>query len=588
MGTSLGNLQVLNATQEQVSALMPGAVVGRWSERFVTVLDDTFGLGSVDSPARALSKQLPQAAVLSVGLVDSDLLELAVWQGGKRLTVRAHLPYDGVSKRGDPRKFCQALGLPPEDEKRLKAVWAKGDAEEQLELTAALVGAPLWSGTDALPRGEEVRDAARVDRWLAQRPDPPKVKNRTRAQVIQELAGFCPELYSALETNSRTFLFHQACVGGGFRQEEDRVFHAGADGLLEEWPEWGADIHKYVEDFASHGMHTDVKVLERGGRSLCVMGGFLLDRDDWGEGYFSPGSSVVARDAWETLPRPMVFTLDGKACGLVDFWPLDDGGAVVVLEQDMGIREGRELVRCAPDGAILWRRGLSEAQKQEHFSLAHGGLFWLEAGEQFIGLDLDGRESVRFPRAKGNIKLVELLNCQDGPEELWAVNWWHDWEARRSGYELLRLDQTGVLLQKAPLPAYLSNGVGGLAFLRDRILFLSYNEGLWLLDRADLSVKAGIADHRAYIEAVADGAGRLWVQVGGSTMEAYDQNLNLLSRHRLKGEVFSRYLDGQGRLCAVTYSECKGKHDVAFDSEGNMYTPGYDKNKEIVRVWRLA
>lgn len=64
--------------------------------------------------------------------------------------------------------------------------------------------------------------------------------------------------------------------------------------------------------------------------------------------------------------------------------------------------------------------------------------------------------------------------------------------------------------------------------------------------------------------------------------------LNLLSRHRLKGVVLSRYLDGQGRLCAVTYSERGKKHGFALDESGNFYSPGYDKNKEIIRVWRLA
>ena len=71
-------------------------------------------------------------------------------------------------------------------------------------------------------------------------------------------------------------------------------------------------------------------------------------------------------------------------------------------------------------------------------------------------------------------------------------------------------------------------------------------------------------------------------------MEAYDQDLKLLSRHRLKGSIMGRYLDDQGRLCAVTYSESKGKNDVRFDDEGNLYFPGFDKNKEIVRVYRLS
>lgn len=189
MGTFLGNLTVLGAPTEAVAALLPGTTVGRWSERFVTVLHDSYGMGTVERPARTLSKALPQATVLSTALVDSDLLELTVWQGGNRVTTRAHFPYDGVSKRGDAKRFCAALGLPEEDIPRLKALWAKGDAEEQLELTANLLGAPLYCDTQAVPTEIVRRDARRVDDWLAQRPDPPKVRNQTKAQLIQELTG---------------------------------------------------------------------------------------------------------------------------------------------------------------------------------------------------------------------------------------------------------------------------------------------------------------------------------------------------------------------------------------------------------------
>lgn len=229
MGTFLGNLQVLNPGVEEVSALFPKSLVDRWSERFVSVLDEKFQLGTVDRPARKLSKKLPEAVVLSVGLVDSDLLELAVWQNGKRLTARAHFPYDGVSKRGDPKVFCAALDLPPEDEKRLKAVWARGSAEEQLGLTGALLGVQLYADPRCVPEKTAVRDEACVDNWLAQHPDPPKVKNKTRAELIQELnLG----VFGYGWDDKGGYLFYPPLEDRWGEEGSGQVWDAGPDGTL--------------------------------------------------------------------------------------------------------------------------------------------------------------------------------------------------------------------------------------------------------------------------------------------------------------------------------------------------------------------
>lgn len=39
-------------------------------------------------------------------------------------------PYEGTNKAENPAVFCAALGLPTKDEKRLRAVWKKGNATD--------------------------------------------------------------------------------------------------------------------------------------------------------------------------------------------------------------------------------------------------------------------------------------------------------------------------------------------------------------------------------------------------------------------------------------------------------------------------
>ena len=571
MGAFLGNLQVWGAAREEVAALLPRALVGQWSEHFVTALDERYGMGTVDRPARKLSKELPEAVVLSVALSDSDLLELAVWQGGKQLTVRAHFPYDGVSKRGNPKKFCQAFRLPPEDERRLKAVWAKGNAEEQLDLTAALLGTPLYADPRMVPEIPVARDEGYVDRWLAEHPDPPKVKNQTRAEEIQTLAGYSVEWRESGRSELRALLCHRPNAEGGHDPKRDVLLCPAPSGYLEEWenfrPLAGLECH----------------VSQSGDRF------FVWSQREYHETEMV--TSTVWADSDRVLPCPFSFLLDGVSRECCWFVGMEDGGLIADLvsvdaqQRPWEIIVPEELVRYTSAGEVQWRVILQDKTKNRTVEMLHNGLIWLMEDKDWVGIDqLDGRERVRIPRKWD----VELMDIPSGEDELWAAKNCVEQESWKVKWWLIRMDLAGNIRQEGELPASLLPKQKNLTFWENYIIFQSFKSGLWLLDRNTLAVRHGIPDHREYVGTVVDRAGRLWVQIGNSTVEAYDRELKLLSRHRLKGEIMAWYLDDHGRLCVVTYSECKGKHDIRFDGAGDFYYPNFDPEKEIVRVYRLS
>ena len=122
MGTKLGNIHIRNASLEEVSALLPGALVGRWDEGFVSAYQEDYQLGMVEQAGQRLSRKLPDATVLTAAIFDDDVAAFAVFQAGKRSTYHLLDPYEGQNKAGNPKVFCEALGLPTEDEKRLKVI----------------------------------------------------------------------------------------------------------------------------------------------------------------------------------------------------------------------------------------------------------------------------------------------------------------------------------------------------------------------------------------------------------------------------------------------------------------------------------
>lgn len=559
MGTFLGNLTVLGSDVETVSALLPGTTVGQWSERFVTVLHESYGMGeALDRPARKLSKALPWAVVLASALVDSDLLELTVWQGGKRVTTRGHFPYDGVPKRGDPKKFCAALGLPEEDEARLKAVWAKGNAEEQLELTAALLGAPLYCDTRAVPQEMHRRDAVQVDEWLAQRPDPPKVKNRTKAEIVQELAGLTVE-YSNVNSIEEYFVFTPVEYEGKYFGDVDTAMFRWENGVLapvasflpEEWRR----TNRWCRWVTYHEIGED--------RVLAVGNEMVEDSPSQRHGE----TAGIIGDSTRLLDCPLELTLDGNR-RYVDpsMWSMPDGGILLTYSAIWHFGDElapAELVRYAPNGAILWRRSLHQVGSPV---MLWGGRLWMDRGqdacpgEHYYALDLDGQEGLSIalpplPQEKDFVFHYTLLKEQPLEDELWVVRSALDCRVCKESYTLFRLTNRGELLGQHPLPGRLTNDLSHVVVLPERVFLASFQEGLWTLDRKDFSVCAAVADHREYCGLIADGHGRVWTLVGSGTWEGYDQDLNLLSRHRLKGYTFDYQLDTDGNLRVLTCDE---------------------------------
>ena len=188
MGTTLANLHILGGNLEELRHLMPGAVVGVWSAGCVSVFAPDLAPVQADKRARALSGRIPQP-VLSVWLFDSDAVGFSVFREGKRIAAHVHDP-GGYQAMGNIPLFCRTWGLPEEDVPRLRAVWRKGDAEAQLDLTACLLGLPLAHDSEILPERLCRRETGPVDQWIRKRPAPPRIRNQAKAELIQEIAMF--------------------------------------------------------------------------------------------------------------------------------------------------------------------------------------------------------------------------------------------------------------------------------------------------------------------------------------------------------------------------------------------------------------
>lgn len=506
MGTTLESIHIPNGDAELVRRILPETVVGMWSERFVSAFPinhEKIG-GAL---ARRISKYV-EAAVLDATIYDSDVVEFAIYQRGKR--VFRHMPApDGGKSRPDVRKFCALLGLEPEDADRLRKIWNTADAEEQLELTATVLGAPLEYGPDELPEQTVCRDIQKVDEWIKGIAKPPKINNTTQAGLIQEIKHF------RLTVNGRDM------VRSPFYYMSDEPWFADCIHHKTVWWKTCADGTLTPAGETNQSMH----YREEQGRLIGIS-----YKDE------------VLFDSMGTLPQDF--------SNISWFYILDQGRTLVPQEG----RADHLLTCCDAEGNRLW----THYRDAEY--LGCGGekiLLRIDAEREGSSASIVKSVDARTGKTLGwtvlDTHMVHFHGYQDGA---WWVSYFEDREDDPRSW-LVKLDQDAQILGKTPIE---STFLQDMAFSPDGSLaYLYFYQKKVQVIRTDTLTEVGeIKDRSLRIHCGTDRQGRAWMRCAGSTMEAWDRELKTpLARHKLKGVVEGVHFDEAGNLCAAAWDKKK-------------------------------
>lgn len=551
MGTKLGNLQIRGASVEEVSALLPKALVGQWAEGVVSVYHEDFQWGTVEREGKKLSRKLPGAVVLAAALFDDDVVSFELFQAGKRLTAHLLNPYEEQNILGKPGVFCEALGLPAEDEKRLKVLWKKGDACEQLEMTALLLGLPLWADAECLPEKKVVRDIAAVDAWIAERPDPPKIKSVSKAEVIQELQGLtvdssCCSLVRAPGCFCQVFALGETEIWGG--QEEIQLWAPAADGTL----------HCAVKMTIADNQRCHIQYYFSPKRILAAVNNRHNEPIPNYPGAFQGklDSTYLIFDSDKRFPLPLLLSKE-----MCDCIPTADGGIWTFISDRE--KPGR-LLRYGPEGKRVYEKTIGPCGHS--IAMTQDRLYTLRVEN---GTDPTGQDSFHFFCYDGE---GNLCGEQDLPwnTELMALDREGGlWLGENLGRSIVHLDRDlNILSRSSVLTSERDYHVLDMDLSKDKetVFLTSFKKGIFLLDAKDLSILQAKMTRDTVYGAAIDGQGRFWAGVSESTLEAYDRNLQTISRHRLKGSIMTLCRNDQGDLMAYTH----------------------DRKRNIFRVYRIA
>lgn len=506
MGSKFCNLNVFGGDLAAVEAQCPGlaarAVVPGWIS---AAGDDETDWGEIRKLAKRMSKD---GTVLYTEYFDDDYVDFSVYRDGRRAARHVPAEYEGAPRAaGKPRAWAELFGLSPEMEKALRTVFQETSPERSLRLLECVLGCPLWVDGEFLadaqpPEPDYLRD------YLAQKAAEKKIKNATKLTLLDEQVGDFDYTYPQLrwEDGDRKSIW--AVRDGKLR----RLFEAELPGrvsaasegegefllvlnqaiMLPEEDSDGTDYrnHYWAYFLSEDGILRDTLDL---GEEAAALGGFL-DRD----------RIFLDRDCYDLRAHRREWSLAEEQTEEDSFMPCHlHGGRLALCYNicDAGGERRRHLATFLPDGSEQATRELPRDYWGSGI-LAYGDGLLLNLGRELVYYDAYLTERWR----------MEL------PGSTWCF-----------GSNEMRLDETTETL-----------------YLDDFKRVLSID-----LRRRQIRAERKPADREGcYLKWVLPGVGVVML-VGDSTIQVWDADLKLISRHRTKGAI-TRFLRQDGKTFLLT------------------------------------
>ena len=506
MGSKFCNLNIYHGDLAAVEAQCPGlaarAVVPGWIS---AAGDDETDWGEIRKLAKRMSKD---GTVLYTEYFDDDYVDFSVYRDGRRAARHVPAEYEGAPRAaGKPRAWAELFGLSPEMEKALRTVFQETSPERSLRLLECVLGCPLWVDGAFLadaqpPEPDYLRD------YLAQKAAEKKIKNATKLTLLDEQVGDFDYTYPLLrwEDDDRKSVW--AIREGKLRKLFERELPGAVKTVLEREgillvllnqavaiPEENTRCMSYRNHYwawllSEDGTLRDTLDL---GEEAAALGGFL-DRD----------RIFLDRDCYDLRAHRREWSLAEEQTEEDSFMPCHlHGGRLALCYNicDAGGERRRHLATFLPDGSEQATRELPRDYWGSGI-LAYGDGLLLNLGRELVYYDAYLTERWR----------MEL------PGSTWCF-----------GSNEMRLDETTETL-----------------YLDDFKRVLSID-----LRRRQIRAERKPADREGcYLKWVLPGVGVVML-VGDSTIQVWDADLKLISRHRTKGAI-TRLLRQDGKTFLLT------------------------------------
>lgn len=189
MGAKFANIQIKNGNIESVKNLCPAVyTISSLSNGWITITGPGLEWGTAQPEAKRISKEI-DCSILSVEYFDDDFVEFAIFKKGKKVAGHTPAEYEGFPRSlGKPKKFAEALELGSDNEKILKVIFKEQSPEICVHLMESLLACVLWADDDSIEYAKPIgRDY--LEQYIYRKAAKDKIKNKTKLTLLDELLG---------------------------------------------------------------------------------------------------------------------------------------------------------------------------------------------------------------------------------------------------------------------------------------------------------------------------------------------------------------------------------------------------------------
>lgn len=544
MGTTFANMHIKNIKPAEGEMLIPGSLVKQFNPEWVTITAENFQAGTMERLAKKVSKKI-NTPVLSVEVIDEDVLMLNIFREGK--AVARHVSGSGygfIKNIGKAARFVKELELLESYTDYFKWILKCEDPDKALQLLEKVLALPLWIDYRMIVEGyvdfKNIKlDLDFVQNYIKEKKASEKIKNVTKAKLLIEFDG---KLY--VNFGYHKYHVHRPSEDNNYQSFKNHyIYSAAENGMLE----CLFDISINV------GPHNRLFITNNNIIAMVESLPLNVKRDEISYWLFNMKGEVIAETK---LPR-------------------EAGYPISVFDDGTIICRG-----YAPNSIVTKYNIHGEQLPVEEIADYHVRPILKNGYSYFCNYD-DKTKKAELIKRKLDGEIAAVLTLKEIPN-------WRQFLFDKEGnfYYCVYCYENGTRIEKL---LYIDKNLNikneiELEVCTHRALLDETNNRLYIsvfereLLAIDLKNKNKIIRKKYeddWILSVLDSKGCIILHKGRSTLEVLSPELNIISRHRLKGSMIDQYKNAAGNICLVTW-----------EMPSEAFTT--DNVKSVIRVYEIV
>lgn len=547
MGTTFANMNIKNISLEEAELLIPDSLVKKYNSEWATITSPNFQVGIIEKLAKKVSKKISNA-VLTVEVVEEEILILNVFREGKGVASHVSSSGYGLAKNiGKASKFIKELELPVSYADYLKWIFKCEAPDKALQLLEKVLALPLWIDYKMIIEGyvdsdNFKQDLVFIENYIKQKKASDKIKNVTKAKLLMEFDG---KIYGPFGNGK--YLVHRPYENNNYHGLKELYIYSVTDNGM-------FNCLFSVSKFNA-GMHNSRYVTNNNVIALVESQPINVKKDKIAYLLLNMKGEVIGETK---LPREAGYPIS----------VFDDG--TIVLEA------------YAPSSAItkynIKGEELPIENMDEYYEkpvLKNGYFYLCHTDEKTKRTKLIKRKPDGEVAAVLSLKDKERSNRQQFLFDR-EGNFYYcisSFETGEYSEKILYIDKDLNIKAEIPLDVLTQRAL--LDEVNDKLYLSVMDKELLAIDLRDKYRITRKKYEENWFLSSLDPKGNLILYKGQNTIEIWSSELNIISRHRLKGGIKDEFINAAGNMCFVT-----------FQMPDEAYTG--DNVKSVIRVYEMV